>query len=73
MNWIHSYPVWKRLLVQVQAVGPIPSKRKANISWIKTWASTTYFQSGDVPSEEAEANTNPTNSGPSTSDNQVNK
>ena len=38
-----------------------------------------YFQSGDgeamaiVPSDEAEANTNPTNSGPSTSDNQVNK
>ena len=37
-----------------------------------------YFQSGDgeamaiVPSDEAEANTNPTNSGPSTSDNQVN-
>ena len=36
-----------------------------------------YFQSGDgeamaiVPSDEAEANTNPTNSGPSTSDNQV--
>ena len=37
-----------------------------------------YFQPGNgeamaiVPSDEAEANTNPTNSGPSTSDNQVN-
>ena len=37
-----------------------------------------YFQSGNgeamsiVLSDEAEANTNPTNSGPSTSDNQVN-
>ena len=37
-----------------------------------------YFQSGDgeamaiVPSDEAEANTNPANTGPSTSDNQVN-
>ena len=36
-----------------------------------------YFQSGNgeamaiVPSDEAEANTNPTNSGPSTNDNQV--